>query len=200
MLISIEKLKSISKCYLLKEKEPKKNHRAQIFCQCILMHSLWPSSEFLFYFLIPILVFSERKISSASFASELTRHIHQGGYKQSLLRDSEEIENLVKCRNSKKVQTAERKHKHSQTKFAYSLEISLHGVDHPSLLPPLIRTLKYRNADALKNALVEEGLGRVYGVCGGNIKLSMCCVRKRQREVSSYHGFIQRNSLEKRCF
>ena len=58
------------------------------------MHSLWPRSEFLSYFLIPILVFSERKISNASFASGLTRQIHQGGgYKQSLLRDSEEIEN-----------------------------------------------------------------------------------------------------------
>ena len=46
------------------------------------------------------------------------------------------------------MQATERKHKHSQTKFAYSLEISLHGADHPCLLPPLIRTLKYRNADA----------------------------------------------------
>ena len=117
----------------IKGKGTKNNRRAQMFCQCILMHSLWPSSEFLFYFLIPILVFSERKISNASFASWLTKHIHQGGYKQSLLRESEEIENLVKCRNSKKVQTAERKHKHSRTKFAYSLEISLHGADHPCL-------------------------------------------------------------------
>ena len=83
----------------IKGKGTKNNRRAQMFCQCILMHSLWPSSEFLFYFLIPIFVFSERKISNASFASGLTKYIHQGGYKQSLLRDSEEIENLVKCRN-----------------------------------------------------------------------------------------------------
>ena len=60
------------------------------------------------------------------------------------------------------------------------------------------RDLRYWNADALKNALVEEGLDRVYGVRGGKIKcqikLRMCCVRKRQREVSSRDGFIQRNS------
>ena len=48
--------------------------------------------------------------------------------------------------------------------------------------------------DALKNALVKKGLDRVYGVRGGKIKLRKCCVRKRQREVSSCHGFIQRNS------
>ena len=58
----------------------------------------------------------------------------------------------------------------------------------------LLGTLRYWNADALKNALVEEGLDRVYGVRGGKIKLRMCCVRKRQREVSSCDGFIQRNS------
>ena len=58
----------------------------------------------------------------------------------------------------------------------------------------IIGTLRYRNADALKNALVEEGLDRVYGARGGKIKLRMCCVRKRQREVSSCDGFIQRNS------
>ena len=57
-----------------------------------------------------------------------------------------------------------------------------------------VGTLRYWNADALKNALVEEGLDRVYGVRGGKIKLRMCCVRKRQREVSSCDGLIQRNS------
>ena len=58
----------------------------------------------------------------------------------------------------------------------------------------LLGTLRYWNADALKNALFEEGLDRVYGVRGGKIKLRMCCVRKRQREVSSCDSFIQRNS------
>ena len=64
----------------------------------------------------------------------------------------------------------------------------------PCVVAHLIGTLRYWNADALKNAFVEEGLDRVYGVRGGKIKLRMCCVRKRQREVSSCDGFIQRNS------
>ena len=60
-----------------------------------------------------------------------------------------------------------------------------------------IRDFKILDAlkNALKNALVEEGLDRVYGVRGGKIKLRrMCFVHKRQREVSSCDGFIQRNS------
>ena len=61
-------------------------------------------------------------------------------------------------------------------------------------LPEAMGTLSYWNAGAFKNALVEEGLDRGYGVRGGKIKLKMCCARKRQREVSSCDGFIQRNS------
>ena len=48
-----------------------------------------------------------------------------------------------------------------------------------------IESLRYRNADAMKNAMVEEGLGGAYGVRGGKIKLRICFECQRQRELFS---------------
>ena len=48
-----------------------------------------------------------------------------------------------------------------------------------------MRSLRYKNADALKNAVLEEGLGQVHGVRGGKIKLRILCdPRTKTRAVS----------------
>ena len=65
------------------------------------------------------------------------------------------------------------------------------GFLQKSILPKLssrtalFESLRYRNADAMKNAMVEESLGGAYGVRGGKIKLRICFECQRQRELFS---------------
>ena len=49
----------------------------------------------------------------------------------------------------------------------------------------IVESLRYRNADAMKNAMVEEGLGGAYGVRGRKIKLRICFECQQQRELFS---------------